>query len=158
VSTPHILYACLGGFIVFVCYFSVICYAQHVTEFFLFRVSQFGMFSLFIREKAGDHGSYPNLPILTTVLCSSTLAKPAGPFFLASSLVSPLSLYSSIPPPLEPVLAFLEQSLPPIMIYHNTCHVRDRGACTCLTFILSSSAKHVQVPLRRPRTSRTRVL
>ena len=50
---------------------------------------QFGMFSLFIREKVCDHvGFWPGLQILTIIALSSTLAKPAGPFSLASLLVS----------------------------------------------------------------------
>jgi hypothetical protein len=56
--------------------------ASHSLACFLFS---------FGKRPVTTFGSYPNLPTLTTVLCSSTLAKPAGPFFLASSLVSPLS-------------------------------------------------------------------
>lgn len=49
------------------------------------------MFSLFIREKVRDLvGFYPDLQILTTVVRSSTLAKLAGPFSLASLSVSQL--------------------------------------------------------------------
>ncbi|KAI0247451.1 Sodium/hydrogen exchanger family-domain-containing protein [Lactifluus subvellereus] len=54
-STPHVLYACLGGFIVFVRHsFSSSCYAWHLTRLIsplLGASDQFGMFSLFIREK-----------------------------------------------------------------------------------------------------------
>jgi len=95
VSTPHILYACLGGFVVFVCTpFRLLrsaCYQVIVTLFPC--ISQFGMFSLFIREKVCDHiGYYPDLQILTIVVRSSTLAKPVGPFSLALLSVSQLFL------------------------------------------------------------------
>lgn len=47
------------------------------------------MFSLFIREKVCDHVRFwPDLQILTIIALSSTLAKPVGPFYLASLLVS----------------------------------------------------------------------
>jgi hypothetical protein len=52
VSTPHILYACLGGFVVFVCHPFRLLHSEHATNFS--ADSQFGMFSLFIREKVCD--------------------------------------------------------------------------------------------------------
>lgn len=75
------------------------------------------MFSLFIREKVCDTlDRYSNLRILTTLLRSSTSAKPAGPSFLASSLVGQILLYLIIPST-GSALALLELC-PLIVTYH----------------------------------------
>lgn len=52
VTGPHVAYTCLGGFVVVVCS----CYASHQPSDVKWYVSwQFGMFSLFVREKVWSH-------------------------------------------------------------------------------------------------------
>ena len=115
----------------------LICYAQRVTKLNVYRPQPTPSLACF-RSSFGKRSvtmfsRYSNLRILTTALRSSTLAKPAGPSFLASSLVGQRLLCPKSTPSTQIGLG----SLGIMPAYRNmtyTCSVGINGACPCLAF------------------------